>query len=392
MRKLKSIILSLIVVAIITACNTEEGLKPASQNSYIKIIKGSGSEVPLKIEQLSDENLIVVSNTSITQQGTTNEKIRVLKLNLDGEVIQPEAVFPKDSDEDWKAKEVIILSDGRIVVGGIAADTSLVFFSLDSNLEIVDFQYYKSDGALSYELNGFYYDESISKILFGGAEISDEDEYTFFGELEPSNFAVQNFSRTNKARALPSTTLFKDASGGLNWVYNSATSTLVRSSNSELTVIGDSELLDFDGATSITTKKLIGSEDDIMLFGEVKFNGTNSPTKIFQYRAYSSSEIIFGEEGNNHLNGVKKIDDGYLVTGTTEVQEEGANSQNDFLISKRGPNGSNVFTHSFGSDADEQLHDAVMINNKIFAIGSTIIGIDNSLLLLKMNEFGELKN
>ena len=92
------------------------------------------------------------------------------------------------------------------------------------------------------------------------------------------------------------------------------------------------------------------------------------------------------------MNNVKKIESGYLVTGKTEILEEGANSQSDFLISRRGLNGGEVFTETFGSNSDEQLHDAVMVNNKIYAIGSSIIGINNTLLLLKMDEFGRVSN
>lgn len=395
MRRIKQYILIFTIITTAFACNTEEDLIPVSRDSFIKIIKGQGSETPLKIEQLSDQNLLVVSNTSIFQQTNTNEKIRVLKLNMAGnEVLEPK-YFPEDTEQNWKASEAIITSDDRVIIGGTVADTSLLFFSLNTNLEMIDMLYYKLENANSYDLKGFYFDETDNKIIFSGSEIQGGEEggealgYTIYGELDSNDLSLLNVFRTEKAKELPATKLYRDLDGRINWVYNSSSSTLLRSNTPQLSLIEELGFLEYIGATNITTKKLIGTNEEIVLFGELDFN---SQTQLFYSKAYTSELIPFGDKGNHQLNNAKKIESGYLVTGKTEILEEGANSQSDFLISRRGLNGGEVFTETFGSDADEQLHDAVMINNKIYAIGSTIIGINNTLLLLKMDEFGRLSN
>jgi hypothetical protein len=395
MRSIKQYILIFTILTTAFACNTEEDLIPASRDSFIKIIKGQGSETPLKIEQLSDQNLLVVSNTSIFQQTSTNEKIRVLKLNMAGNKVSDPKYFPEDTDQSWRAADAIVTSDGRIIIGGTVADTSLIFFSLNSNLQLVDTQHYKLENAISYELKGFYFEESNNKIIFSGSEIQGGEEggeevgFTIYGELDSNDLSLLNVFRSEKAKELPATILYRDLNGRINWVYNSSSSTFLRSNTPQLSLIEELGFLEFKGATNITTKKLIGTNEEIVLFGELDIN---SQTQLFYSKAYTSELIPFGDKGNHQLNNVKKIESSYLVTGKTEILEEGANSQSDFFISRRGLNGGEVFTETFGSDADEELHDAVMVNNKIYAIGSTIIGINNTLLLLKMDEFGRLSN
>ncbi|MGJ3234527.1 hypothetical protein [Marivirga sp.] len=395
MRSIKQYILIFTILTTAFACNTEEDLIPASRDSFIKIIKGQGSETPLKIEQLSDQNLLVVSNTSIFQEASTKEKIRVLKLNMAGNEVSDPKYFPEDINQSWRAADAIVTSDGRIIIGGTVADTSLVFFSLNSNLQLVDTKHYKLENAISYELKGFYFDESNNKIIFSGSEIQGSEEgeeevgYTIYGELDSDDLSLLNVFRSEKAKELPATKLYRDLDGRINWVYNSSSSTLLRSNTPQLSLIEELGFLEFKGATNITTKKLIGTNEEIVLFGELDIS---SQTQLFYSKAYTSELIPFGDKGNHQLNNVKKIESGYLVTGKTEILEEGANSQSDFFISRRGLNGGEVFTETFGSDADEELHDAVMVNNKIYAIGSTIIGINNTLLLLKMDEFGRLSN
>ncbi|WKV13147.1 hypothetical protein [Marivirga harenae] len=395
MRSIKQYILVLAILTTAVACNTEENLIPASQDAFIKIIKGQGSEVPLKIEKLSDQNLLVVSNTSIFQQTSTNEKIRVLKLDLAGNEVSDPKYFPEETNQNWSAADAIVTADNNIVIGGTVGDTSLIFFSLNSNLQIVDTQHYKLENAISYELKGFYFDESTNKIIFSGSEIQGDEEggeqlgYTIYGELDSNDLSLLNVFRSEKAKELPATILYRDLNDRINWVYNSSSSTFLRSNTPQLSLIEELGFLEFKGATSITTRKLIGTNEGIVLFGEFDIS---KQTQLFYSKAYTSEFTPFGDKGNHQLNNVKKIESGYLVTGKTEILEEGANSQSDFLISRRGLNGGEVFTETFGSNSDEQLHDAVMVNNKIYAIGSSIIGINNTLLLLKMDEFGRVSN
>ncbi|WP_325120628.1 hypothetical protein [Marivirga sp.] len=386
-----------LIIMTVFACNTEEGIAPAQQNAFIKIIKGRGTDNPLKIEALSDGNLLIVSNSTINDpiSGTITERVRLVRVDANGElpVSNSERYYPQN--QSWRASQVLVLPNDNIVIGGTignqtVGNTALFFMTVSSSLDSINSQIYTS-GADNYSLTGLNYDEASSRILFGGSEqMDDAEDSTFYGELSVDNLTIETFFKTHKAKALPATALYKDSNGRLNWVYNSGNSVLVRSNGINMQQIEDAEPLNFPGSNNIFTKQLLASpEGNIMLFGE---HSVNSQIDVFMYQAFSASPIFIGGEGNDELRGVKKIEDGYLISGSSEISRAGANEQTDFFLSRRGPNGGEVFTKSFGSNENEVLHDAVMVNDRIFAIGSTVIGIENTLLLIKTNGFGELED
>lgn len=245
----------------------------------------------------------------------------------------------------------------------------------------------------NYDLTGISYDETSSKIYFGGSEWNDSERYTLYGQLNASDLSIDQTYTTSKAKALPSTPILEDATGGLIWAYNTGNSELVRSPNRSMQQIDDIDALSFDDSENILSKKLIKTQEGkIVILGELD-NKKEEQRMLFFYEVFSAADpVIFGEKGENRLNGAKKIENGYLVAGSTEVIGQEGGSHLDFYLSRRGPNGGESFSNSFGSDEDEELHDAVMINDQIYSIGSTEIGIENTLLLIKTDKFGRLVN
>lgn len=390
MKYLAITICSLLIILAFSACNTEEGLKPAAQNSYIKIIQGKGTDAPLSIQEFNG-HLLIVSNSTIVERGITSDRVRILRMDLNGNVLKEE-YYPRNSDQNWTAKDVVLIDNERILIGGtVGGDTSLFFLEVNAQLDSVKSQYYSSD-VENYQLTGLSYDETTSKIFFGGSEwIEEGQEYTLFGELKTSDLSIEQTFRTSKAKALPATPILEDANGGLIWAYNTVSSVLVRSPNRSMQQIDNIDDLSFDHGENILSKKLIKTEGgEIILFGELDSEGQKM---LFFYKAYSAIDpFIFGGDGGNQLNGAKKIENGYLIAGSTEISKEGSSNQLDFYLARRTPGGAEGFSKSFGSDADEELHDAVMVKDNIYAIGSTAIGIENTLLLIKTNKFGELVN
>lgn len=376
---------------VFSACNTEEGLQPVSENSYIKIIQGEGTDAPLSIQEFNGD-LLIVSNSTI--RGSSANKIRVLRTDLNGDVINGSGkYFPENMNQAWNVKDVIVIENQRIVLGGTVGNNndSLFFLEINAQLDSVRSEFYSSDME-NYQLTGLSYDESTSKIFFGGFErIEDGEEYTLFGQLNASDLSIEENFRSSKAKALPATPILEDASGGLIWAYNTANSELVRSPNRSMQQIDDIDNLRFNNAENIVSKKLLKAEDGkILILGELD-DLEEQQRMLFFYEVYSGDDpIIFGGTGENQLNGVKKSENGYLIAGSTEVDEGGG--QLDFYLSRRGQNGGESFSSSFGSDADEELHDAVMINDFIYSIGSTTIGIENTLLLIKTDKFGRFVN
>lgn len=394
MKYLATTICSLLILLAFSACNEED--LTLAQNSYIKIIQGRGSDEPLSVQEYNG-NLLIVSNSRIVERGgqATSNRVRILRVSLNGTVIdQKDKYFPENLDQDWSVKEAVVIDNQRIILGGtVGTGDSLFFLEVNAQLDSVNSQYYNSEDANEYELTGLYYDENSSKIFFGGSEsITNGEEYTLFAELNASDLSIENRYRSEKALELPSTAILEDGNGGLIWAYNSTESVLMRSPNRDMKLTDEIENLNFDDASNVVSKKLMRTASgDIIILGELEQISARQ-RKLFFYNASSGAEAIFGEDGESQLNGAKQIEGGFLIAGSTEINGAGSGNHSDFYLSRRGINGGESFSISFGSDADEELHDAVMVNDDIYSIGSTVIGIENTLLLIKTDKFGRLVN
>lgn len=131
------------------------------------------------------------------ERGATNTKnrVRLLRVNLNGDVLK-EMYYPRNSDQNWRANDVLQIDGDRILIGGsVGADTSLFFLEVNAQLDSINSQYYSSDNSDidKYQLTGLSYDETTSKIFFGGSEWEDNgEEYTLFGELNASDLSIGN--------------------------------------------------------------------------------------------------------------------------------------------------------------------------------------------------------
>ena len=337
---------------------------------------------------------MIVSNSTI--RGSAANKIRVLRTDLNGDVINgSDRYFPGNLNQAWNVKDVLVINNQRIILGGtVGANDSLFFLEINAQLDSVQSSFYSSNME-NYQLTGLSYDEGTSKIFFGGSEKEEEgEEYTIFGQINASNLSIEQPFRNSKAPALPATRILENPNGGLIWAYNTGTSVLVRSTGRDMQQLEFSDDLRFDNASNVDSKKLLRTtEGEIVLFGGIDRDGqTELYSKLFFYNTTTGIKIPFGDDRPLKLNGAKQIEDGYLIAGSTEVTGDEGGSHLDFYLSRRGPNGGESFSDSFGSDADEELHDAVMINDNIYSIGSTEIGIENTLLLIKTDKFGRLVN
>lgn len=119
-------IFSCLVILAIGACNTEEDLSPVSQNSYIKIIQGKGTDAPLSVNEFNG-GLLIVSNSTI--RGNSSNKIRILRTDLNGTVINgSDKYFPEGLNQAWNVKDVIVIENQRIVLGGTVGNNNESLF------------------------------------------------------------------------------------------------------------------------------------------------------------------------------------------------------------------------------------------------------------------------
>jgi hypothetical protein len=381
-------IVSLILLLGLAGCNNEEGLNNVSPNNYIKILEGNSADDPIAIRLLADGNMLVVSNSLSFVQGEQIRKIRILKLNLEGNVLEEKAI-PTSNEVNWSARDVISLENGEVLItatiqNGIGQDSSLLFYQIDQQLDSVRSSTYENEA--TYTLYGVH--ESGSELLFTAQESKSANSYPIIGRLNAADLSTLEVGRAEKYDVAPATKAYRNQSGEYIWAYNRSKSYLARV-QSNLLQVNDEEI-SIRNSNEIKAEQLLMNENRPIVYGEIRIDDRN---QLFYYDQSSRSSIIFGAEGNTQLNKVQKTEDGYLVTGFQELTIAGSESRRkNFFLSRRNNEGREIFTKAFGSNEDEELNDAILINNGIYSIGKTIFGGENTLLLIKTDALGQLKN
>ncbi|WNB18065.1 immunoglobulin domain-containing family protein [Marivirga arenosa] len=388
MRKLLIYILILNIGLLQLACNTEEGLEPVTPKNYFKILEGRGTDNPIAIRSLSDGNLLIVSNTTSFEQGEQIRKIRVLKIDLNGNVLN-ERYLP-ENNENWSAKDVLKLTNDEIVIAStsinsIAEDSSLVFYKINSNLDSLSATTHHNSA--TYNLYGVAEDQN--ELLFIAQEFKDQTSYPIIGRIDLSSSNIIDIKSAEKYDVPPATKVYRNAVGEYIWAYNRTRSYLAKV-QPNLLQVNDQEIhIGNNLSSSVKAEKLLMINMNPIVFGELTQNGNN---QLFYYSQESGSSFVFGESGDVFLNNVQKTESGYLVTGFQSLQIDGSeNRQTNFYFSRRNANGGEIFSKAFGTNENEELMDALMINDGIYTIGKTIFGGENTLILIKTDAFGRLQ-
>ncbi|WP_375579602.1 hypothetical protein ABWH96_00565 [Marivirga tractuosa] len=380
-------IIFLSCIFLLFGCDSEDDLSPASP-SYIKIIEGNGADDPIAIRTLSDGTLLIVSNSVSFEQGDQIRKIRILKLNLNGNIINEQ--FLPESNQNWAARDVLVMQSGDILLAStiqnsIGADTSLLFYKINNNLDSIGTSTYNNEAA--YTLFGI--EEDDDGLLFIAQESKGSDSYPIIGELNSDNLALKrDVKEAKKYDESPSTKVYRNEAGEYVWAYNRTRSYLTRV-QPNLLLVNDQEI-NLGNSGDTKAEKLLMREGNPIVFGEVKINQRD---QIFYYNQNSGNSFVFGSSANTLLNNVQMTPDGFLVTGYQDLQIEGSeNRQRNFFLSRRNENGGEIFSKTFGTDDNQELTDAVFHNGSIISIGKTVFDGENTLVLIKTDAFGQLKN
>ncbi len=391
-----NLLLMVVFIPFFWSCNSEEDLIPRENPSFIKIMPGLGFEdVPVRVistnEGGSHSGFMIISNSTFFVDGVNTSKIRMTQLSQTGE-ITTDSYFPANSNESWSAVDVDFASEDNIVIAGNAGPTnaSKILF-LRTNLAGDSLNSFtKSEENASISLVGINKDAETGNLLFLAA-INSNQNNTMLGAIDSETLSLK-WSKSERVRAVPSTSIITIGNQNFSWGYNANNNTEIARTDTTFRQ-SESSFLQFPSA-SLTRAKTIfsqGNAAELSIFGEAVIDGTK---KFFYHNTLSRTFQQLGKSNsNNTLRKVSKIEDGYLVTGNTEITVQGTNSfQRDFLLIKTTENGFPQFTQSFGTNDDEELFDAIIANESIYAVGITVFGDRNSMVFIKFNLKGELKN
>ncbi|PTB90855.1 hypothetical protein C9994_16625, partial [Marivirga lumbricoides] len=197
------------------------------------------------------------------------------------------------------------------------------------------------------------------------------------GSVNYENLSITWVKRDNK-RSNPTTSILPFEENQLAWgVQANNYSEIVRTDTSLLQ--SQSVFVQIPGSSAVQAKSLFAQpQNEMMIFGEANFN---TGRKIFFFNTSTGLKGTFAEEGNITLNNAHKVEGAYLLCGAAEIGlAENNTFQKDFLLIKTDDSGREMFRKSFGSSNNEELFDAFIIENRIYAVGSTSFGGVNTLL------------
>lgn len=389
-------LLILFITSILWSCNSEEDVLPLESPSFIKIMPGLGFEdIPVRVIPLNEggnlSGFLVLSNTTSFVEGVNSSKIRMTHLSEMGEIIN-DTYFPANSNESWSALDVNYSSSDNIIIAGnvrIGNEGKILFLQTNlagDSLKSVT----KSVENTSINLVGININGATNDLIFLAALNSGANN-TMLGALNTETLNLE-WSKIDRARAIPSTSILAIGNHNFSWGYNANNNTEIARTDTTFRQ-SESTFLQFPSASLTRAKSLFNQEggEGITVFGEAVINSTK---KVFYHNTLNNNFQQLGKAGNNNtLRKVNKVNDGYLISGNTEITVPGTNNfQKDFLLIKTNENGFPQFTQSFGTSDDEELFDAIIANESIYALGLTIFGDRNSMVFIKTNLKGELKN
>lgn len=383
-----SCVVCLLIALLITGCNTEEGVAPKKGQSFIRLVPGEGSDNPVAITVLTDGSILLVSNTLIFEEQISSNKIRLVKMTTSGEVLS-ERSYPSD-DENWTAKTINVTNNTILIAGNASLEndsTGLLFFTIDQQLDSISTLKLRDAGEALTMKGISAVDEN--EVLFLASARDGKGNNKVLGSLNQLSLKINWVKRDGK-RSSPTTSILPLADGRLSWAVPANNySEIVRTDTSLLQ--SQPIFVQIAEASSVQSKSLFPqSSNDLIIFGEATFS---TGRKLFSFNTIAEQRNIFGEEGNNTLNSARKVDGAYLLSGDIEISLPETNTfQKDFLLIKTDEDGREVFRKSFGSSNNEELFDAFIIENSIYAVGSTGFGGVNTLLLMKTTNEGELLN
>ena len=99
--------------------------------------------------------------------------------------------------------------------------------------------------------------------------------------------------------------------------------------------------------------------------------------------------LNYSSTGNTEANCIKKTQDGgFILTGSTDAEGNGGN---DVLLIKTDSEGTVEWSKTFGGEGEDIGHSVIQDSDNGYVIsGESTFGADKQIILIKVNELGEL--
>jgi hypothetical protein len=383
-----------LLIAVFYSCNTEEGIAPADNSTFFKIIPGDGDNVPSQLIELSNGDLLIIANSNIFGEVTIS-KIRLIRMTPEGELVYDKR-YPS-TNESWSAIETVYLDDDNIIIGG-SSNNSMLLFKVNAN---GDSLLYKNDYVNNPQFGSLTKNESNEVVALGVIDNVEDSIVASVSQVESTSLMMTSIQKNQEVAQIPSSNLLVSEN-----IYGFAINEIVNYSylNSEADLDEDAALSTADVPENVNLSVQflanIVQTGRTIAFGTAFVedgNGDISNVNLFSSRTEPAFDkntyFAFNQPANTErsINSISVTDDAIYLSGATTIVGAGDNFSNYLLIKtdlsgRPDPN----FNQSFGSSTqNNQMYHAIKVDNSIYAVGTTDFN-DSQVAFMKLDNRGRL--
>lgn len=311
------------------------------------LMKGIGGIKGDAIRPTADGGMIVVSSSPTA---LSNDYFYLIKLKADNTIQWTKTFSPKDKNNN--PLDILNATVEQTPAGGYIIVFSSLYKTPTLNQEYVYIWGLDATGNIQREI---YYGNPAVKNLTTKSRILANGDVVIAG-------------RYNQYMRI----MLSNSIAGVKWDYN-----LYHQEANETAIGNDVEIGNAGFAVAGTITRTNGETDGLVI-------KTNSDGKIEWQRR-------FGGEFNQTIRSITKTDDGYVITGTTEVVFKGLLNDN-IWVAKLNNGGEVLWQKDFGGAKDD-VGLCVKINSKgyITILGTIVYETTPMLVLIQLNPNGETK-
>jgi hypothetical protein len=405
---MRKLIFITIIGSLLTSCVDEQGADSAKPDTFVKYFNGGSDDVALEALQTPDQGIVILANTSSKLSETsTTYKIKLIKTDEFGNELWTK-FYPEfgTTGLNYKANAVTLLSNGSLVVAGeslVNNKSQLLLLEISSEGDVTRSQIFSSTLSTS----GYAIASTSNDDYLVLSNVNSPTINMSLCEIDRNAFTV-NWSREYGAsKGKLARKLFLDGSNRIFWGGSIENNN--HSSARFIRVAPDAEHTDIDlpigvagynepavdmirvgngfaliGITNRKTSSNGSSQgDDDILFRRISDDGS----QIFQ-KSYPIDNI--SEEASS-INTTS--DGGFVILGNIETTaDNGGRGEKDYQIIRTDAFGNSLWSKVYGSKfLDAGAHIMELPDHSILVLGTTKLGGLNTIMLMKLDQNGELE-
>lgn len=386
-------LLYIILLAGIAACKTTPAVNPDDSGLFIKMFGGATNDEAYSAVTATDGGYVFLGATTSFVEGANNtQDIYLIKADQNGNEVWTRNLG------GHSGKSIQNTADGGFIILGdtlISDTTSLVLIKADADGQV---QWSKNYGQTNRNevATNIQLTQEGGYLMMGNALNNDgsSDIYVIKTNGEGTIIRERTYGFANLQNS--TATILEDATTkDILWCGTTFTAT---STTSDIRVVRANDIVNtqwdyfFGGTQNEIGKDMKQVSDGYVIVGTTSSEGNGASDvfliKISEQGIFQWSKT-YGGAANDEGQAISLTEDGgYIITGSTESEGEGAK---DVYLIKTDADGNEEWTETFGGTKDDVGRIVVQTPDKGYLLLSTIVFENNNMMtLIKTTSTGKL--